>query len=499
MNPEEAVLRLSNEINGQRRTDVIEGLEISLSTNIRKLVRVESFFRLPFENIHSVLSKVRVDNDYITLELIKNIFNNIISAHTNEEETILLLDLIVFDEIELTYEGILSLLGLFQISPLLKSLCRQYNDFQRLPVRDYKLELEQKEKEVQNLKQYIKELETYINSISEKPEDFESNIFKACKEGKFASVQWLIEKENVDQNIKVDKVDLNLDFMKNDTLIHIASKSGQLPIVKYLISKHKVNHDIKGYLGNTPLHYACKEGHLSIAEYLLQKGANVNAKNIEGNTPIHNACENGHIQIVEHLFDNRAEINSTNNYGITPLHYSCQYGHLQIAKLLISKGAIINAQSEDGDTALHYACENGHISTVKYLIEQKANPNIPNNNKDTPLHLACSSENQLIVEYLLNNGAKPDAKNKYGITPLHNACSKDQLPIARLLIKKGADLNTQNQVGETPLDYASKIKNGTIIKYLNNNRKDSLHFKKSNSILEYFIHKRAIPKMEFLI
>ena len=31
---------------------------------------------------------------------------------------------------------------------------------------------------------------------------FESYIFKACKEGKLTSVQWLIEKENVDINIK---------------------------------------------------------------------------------------------------------------------------------------------------------------------------------------------------------------------------------------------------------------------------------------------------------
>ena len=69
---------------------------------------------------------------------------------------------------------------------------------------------------------------------------------------------------------------------KDDTPIHIASMKGHLPIVQYLIEKQNVEIDIKGNGEMTPLHYACEEGHFPIVEYLIFKCANVNAKDTYG-------------------------------------------------------------------------------------------------------------------------------------------------------------------------------------------------------------------------
>ena len=71
--------------------------------------------------------------------------------------------------------------------------------------------------------------------IIEKPTDYEPDIFKACKEGKLTSVQWLLEKENEDKIKKIDS---------NNTPIHIASQNGHLSIVQYLIEKQNVDKDI---------------------------------------------------------------------------------------------------------------------------------------------------------------------------------------------------------------------------------------------------------------
>jgi ankyrin repeat protein len=69
----------------------------------------------------------------------------------------------------------------------------------------------------------------------QKPENIIYDIFKACEEGNFKSVEYLISKgANVNE---------------------------------------------KGKYGSTPLHFASQNGHLNVVEYLISKGANVNVNN----------------------------------------------------------------------------------------------------------------------------------------------------------------------------------------------------------------------------
>ena len=162
--------------------------------------------------------------------------------------------------------------------------------------------------------------------LLEKPNDFESDIFKACKEGKLSSIQWLIEIDNVDIIKKVEVDDINNGYWKDDTPIHIASRNGHLPIVQYLIEKHNVYIDkIGSYC--TPLNCACENGHLNIVEYLISKGAQID----KGTW--------------------------------TPLHVSANYGRTDIVKYLISKGANRNVYLDDYRTP--YACsKNDEIRNI---------------------------------------------------------------------------------------------------------------------------------------
>ena len=105
------------------------------------------------------------------------------------------------------------------------------------------------------------------------------DIFESIQKGKLIEVQYLIEKKYVDIDIK-DKND--------NSMIHIASINGHLPIVQYLIEKQNVDVNIKGWYKKTPLHRACEEGHFPIVEYLISKGANIEAKvTLNGWTPLH--------------------------------------------------------------------------------------------------------------------------------------------------------------------------------------------------------------------
>ena len=288
-------------------------------------------------------------------------------------------------------------------------------DIERLHLR-----LQQNDKEIEELKQQIKDIETYQSTtIVEKPNDFEENIFEACKVGKLSSVKWLIEKEKIDKNIK---------NTYDNTLIHIASEHGHLPVVKYLIEKQNIDVDTKGEYERTPLHYACWEGHLPVAEYLITKGANVEAKEIDpskitslsaigngchGNYVIHFASMGGVLPIVKYIIEKyNTDINICNELQRTPLHYACEYGHFGVVEYLISNGANIDATENWGFwTPLHFAAwshyvdkDHSYISTdgfpeiVKYLVSKGANKNPKDKSNRTPYYLACNDEIRCILQ-----------------------------------------------------------------------------------------------------
>ena len=78
---------------------------------------------------------------------------------------------------------------------------------------------------------------------------------------------------------------INAKTKRGDYVIHYASKSGHLPTVQYLIEQQNVDIDIKGDDDKTPLHYACEHDHLPIVKYLVSKGANKYAKDMIGRIP----------------------------------------------------------------------------------------------------------------------------------------------------------------------------------------------------------------------
>jgi len=69
----------------------------------------------------------------------------------------------------------------------------------------------------------------------------------------------------------------------------------------------------------TPLHIACLRGRLEIAKLLIQRGANVDAQDIDGNTSLHFASVFSHKEILQLLLFQNPNINRTNNLGKTAI------------------------------------------------------------------------------------------------------------------------------------------------------------------------------------
>lgn len=103
----------------------------------------------------------------------------------------------------------------------------------------------------------------------------------------------------------------------------------------------------------TVLHYAVEA---KTVRLLVEKGANVNAADVEGYTALHLAVTEKRLEIVRELIKLGGNVNAE-EYGnkCTPLHLACVVGEKEIVEELVKAGAEIEQADKFGMTAMDYA------------------------------------------------------------------------------------------------------------------------------------------------
>jgi ankyrin repeat protein len=263
--------------------------------------------------------------------------------------------------------------------------------------------------------------------------------------------------------IKHGKINVNQVDNKGWTLLHHASRHGNLETVKLLVElgadiiiKTKETNSTAQDLAKTcgsknvenfldaeskkipTLHKSILSGNLDEVAKLIKKGDNLNLKDEHGLPPIILACLTRRPEIAKMLISAGAELNTTSLYG-SPLEISIASGEIEIANsirkrlseqlyeaakkgeldnvsILIKNGADVNFQDKDGVTALHMASFYGHAAVALRLLHEKADPNLARTDGFTPLHFACLKGNETIVRTLIANGAQLDLKTTSGKT-----------------------------------------------------------------------------------
>ncbi len=220
---------------------------------------------------------------------------------------------------------------------------------------------------------------------------------------------------------------------------------------------------------NDDLINAVRHDDLSAVNDCIDKGADVNVKDVDGATPLilvfdsmintnsvrfkinmnSNAVGTAHLEnsnstmekpkntkeIARLLIANGADVNARMNNGFSSpvLWVASFFGHKDLVEMLLAKGADVNAKSNVGDTALMAAC---NIDVARLLLSKGANVNTKDYVGDTALIRASSlCHNKDVVELLIAKGANVNARNNDHKTALMEASTPE---VKQLLIRAGA-------------------------------------------------------------
>ncbi len=223
------------------------------------------------------------------------------------------------------------------------------------------------------------------------------------------------------------------------------------------------------------LHIASKRGNVNMIKFLITKGFNIYSRDKYLRTPFLIACQFGRLKASELLLDYGSEIYAKDSIGRTCLHYSiCSDSSLLVKLILDKEKSLIYSKDTYGRTPLHYAIFNNTMfqtEMIKMLIDYGCDINCLDDEKMTPLHFASENAKNKIIPILMKKGADP-----FLVCDRNNQNSLDIAPNDKIkeLIMKYCNGEYKSEINQKKLK--SKFENGKRNNYINgksNNNKDN--------------------------
>ena len=355
MKPKTIIERLIKAINENKNAEVIKEYTEVVTDNIEESAKENNFYQLPYEILSSIIKNVDFSNDdeiSKPIELLQTIIQNTSKAYP-KESIFLLNDLQLSKLPEMTIDSIINIITMFSSSPLLTKLGELQIEEKLLPKPDYAFQIMKLEKEIETLKkEKAQEKEIVFPPITEKPNDFEENVFVACEQGKLSSVQYHFEVLHADINAKCSRKIMGVDAENKLTVFELAIINDHLPIVRYLCEVQKVDPiKKKNYIYYLSCVYNC----IDILKYFHD----LPIDGVNFGSYIFIACSNGSLEVIKYLYEVKKIKPEFNHIVMSPLDIAAEHNNLEVVKYLIEVQKFDpRKKDEEGYTPYRFAGPN---------------------------------------------------------------------------------------------------------------------------------------------
>lgn len=319
-----------------------------------------------------------------------------------------------------------------------------------------------------------------------------------------------------------DLIKMQVFANKDVTPPHQLASEGKLEELKALIETFGLTLKEVDENGDTMLHAATKTGQIQVMQYLIDSGININATNMQGNTALHIAVLNEQSEALCLLLESKASdvvLNNNKDAPLhilfrsrnkdliaaflqypsidlvipgyrkrTPLHIIADLDNFEALEILHNSICLTTifkekasfrlcAADEDNLTPIHLAARSGSAKTLDYMMSKCKEHGYPpevvlsflDEENSTPLHAAVDGGHFSVVEVLLKHGADPTHIKEDQPPPVHVACSQGKLDMVQLMVRHAGKkiLQSHDQFGQTPLHRSASGINCThILSYL---------------------------------
>ncbi|KAK4068912.1 hypothetical protein Trihar35433_5491 [Trichoderma harzianum] len=323
---------------------------------------------------------------------------------------------------------------------------------------------------------------------SDNPRHWDEQLLTAIRHEFSYAFNQLISKE----------VDVNKPYDGFPLLMH-AINFGNLEDVSILLDKG-ADINWKDVNGNSALLKAATMKNFRMVEFLLEKGANADISGPDGQSLIHLCLESP--QALEKALERIPNPDLKDDFGYTPIFRAAASFQTLAIELLAKFGADVNFNAVGGIPLTHAVRHSeGRLDAVYCLLAVGADVNHKDGNNSTALHYA---ETAGMIGLLVKGGAEVNVKDNFGNTALHYLAqqkSPDPYAVERL-IEHGADIDAKNNRGDTPLMWfvrGNSPERLRIVDYLLLGGADaSLMNNSLKSVLYYACHKGSIQMVSRL-
>ncbi len=239
----------------------------------------------------------------------------------------------------------------------------------------------------------------------------------------------------------------------------IAGNNGSIEIAKLLIEKNADTHAVSRSSKTTPLMYAMRSNDIELIRLLLNKGADINEKNLHGETPLMYAAAWVDTPVFTFLLRHDPDVTTQTWRGKTALDYATKENKAELVQALLTHRGRTRVTSEDKERCRQLAKRKKDPTTIavfKHHYQQ-----------ERALFKAIEEDNLVAVKRLIDEGVDTNSTTSDGNTPLIVAIIKDTSPfIIQLLVERGANINATNTNGETALMIATKFQDLNALNFL---------------------------------